>query len=150
MQHSPETISNFVHDGDSIYSCFYDLTSVFDTVEYPVLLSHLKKAGVSEMAWHLIKDWYTNVRSSVRVGRQVSPSFSVSRRVHQGSILSPTLFLLVMDSILLELTKRSCCPSACGLSILGPAPMRSIFEHCPPTFPTASYRWRSRPGSECR
>ena len=88
-----ETISKFIRDGDSIYSCFYDLASAFDTVEYSVLLSHLKDAGVSGKAWRLIKYWYTNVSSSVKVGRHVSPSFSVSRGVHQGSVLSPTLFL---------------------------------------------------------
>ena len=97
-------------------------------------------AGVSGKTWRLIKDWYTDVRSSVRVGRQVSPSFSVSRGVRQGSVLSPTLFMLVIDPILLELSKRSCGPSVCGT--LGPSPMRTIFEHSPPTFPTGSYRWR--------
>ena len=111
-----ETISKFIHDGDSVYSCFYDLASAFDTIEYPVLLSHLKKAGVSGKAWCLIKDWYTNITSSVRVGsRQVSPSFSVCRGVRQGSVLSPTLFLLVMDPILLVLNKRTCGLSVCGL-----------------------------------
>ena len=34
-----ETISKFIREGDAIYSCFYDLASAFDTVEYPVLLS---------------------------------------------------------------------------------------------------------------
>ena len=29
------------------------------------------------------------------------------------------------------------------VSILGPSPMRTILEHSPQTFPTASYRWRS-------
>ena len=51
----------------------------------------------------------------MRVGRQVSPSFSVSHGESQGSVLSPTLFLLVMDPILLELSKRSCAPPVCGL-----------------------------------
>ena len=108
-----ETISKF--DGESVYSCFYDLASAFDTVEYLVLLSHLKKAGVSGKAWRLIKDWYTNVSSSMRVGRQVSPSFSVCHGVRQGSVLSHTHFLQVMDPILLDLSKRSCGPSVCGL-----------------------------------
>ena len=42
-----------------------------------------------------IKDWYTDVSSAVRVGRQVSSSFPVSRGVRQGSVLSPTLFCLL-------------------------------------------------------
>ena len=51
----------------------------------------------------------------MRVGKLVSPSFSVSRGVRQCSVLSPTLFLLVLDPILIELSKRSCGPSVCGL-----------------------------------
>ena len=42
-----ETISKFIRDGDSVYSCFYDLASAFDTVEYPVLLYHLKNSGIT-------------------------------------------------------------------------------------------------------
>ena len=41
-----EAISKFIKEGDHVYSCFYDLASAFDTVEYPVLLSHLKRAGI--------------------------------------------------------------------------------------------------------
>ena len=110
-----ETISKFIRDGDSIYSCFYDLSSAFDTVEYPTLLSHLKRTGISGKAWRLVKNWYSNIHSTVRIGDQTSPSFSVSRGVRQGSVLSPTLFLLVIDPILLELNRRSSGPSICGL-----------------------------------
>ena len=134
-----ETITKFIRDGDFVYSCFYDLASAFDTVEYHVLLSHLKKAGVSGKAWRLIKDWYTNVSSSVRVGRQVSPSFSVCRGVRQGSVLSSTLFLLVMDPILFDLSKRSCGPSVYGL-YLGAFYHADAFEHSSPIFPTVSYK----------
>ena len=51
----------------------------------------------------------------MRIGGQTSPSFSVSRGIRQGSVLSPTLFLLVIDPILLELNRRSSGPSICGL-----------------------------------
>ena len=54
-----ETISKYVREGDSVYSCFYDLASAFDTVEYPVLLNHLYRAGVVGKTWRLIKNWYT-------------------------------------------------------------------------------------------
>ena len=40
-----ETISKFICDGDSVYSCFYDLASAFDTVEYPVLPKELQHYG---------------------------------------------------------------------------------------------------------
>ena len=109
-----ETISKFIRDGDSIYSCFYDLSSAFDTVEYPTLLSHLKRTGISGKAWHLVKNLYSNIHSTVRIDGQTSPSFSVSRGVRQGSSI-PTLFLLVIDPILLELNRRSSGPSICGL-----------------------------------
>ena len=55
-----EAIAKLTREGDHVYSCFYDLASVFDTVEYPVLLSHLKNAGVTGKAWRLIKQWYNN------------------------------------------------------------------------------------------
>ena len=75
-----ETISKFIRDGDSIYSCIYDLSSAFDTVEYPTLLSHLKMTGISGKAWRLVKNWYSNINSTVRIGGQTSPSFSVGSR----------------------------------------------------------------------
>ena len=110
-----ETISKFIRDGDSVYSCFYDLASAFDTVEYPVLLYHLKNSGITGNTWRLIKDWYTDVRSHVRVGKATSSPISISRGVRQGSVLSPLLFLLIMDPLLIELKRRSCGPSVCGL-----------------------------------
>ena len=90
-----------------MYSCFYDLASAFDTVEYPVLLSHVKSAGVTGKAWRLIKQWYTNPTLSVRVCGTVSSQFYIQWGVCQGSVLSPVLFLLVIDPILLELQSRS-------------------------------------------
>ena len=48
-----ETISKDIREGDSVYSCFYDLASAFDTVEYPVLLHHLYKAGIVGKTWRL-------------------------------------------------------------------------------------------------
>ena len=95
-----EVISKLIREGDSVYSCFYDLASAFDTVEYPILLEHLKNAGISGITWRLIKDWYSNVQSSVRVGVFTSTPFQINRGVRQGSVLSPVLFLLVMDPLL--------------------------------------------------
>ena len=109
-----EAIAKFTSEGDHIYSCFYDLASAFDTVEYPVLLSHLKRAGVTGKSWRLIKQWYKDPHSSVHLKGLSSSPFPIHRGVRQGSVLSPVLFLLVMDPILVELREKSC-----GLSING-------------------------------
>ena len=109
-----EAIAKLTREGDHVYSCFYDLASAFDTVEYPVLLSHLKNAGVTGKAWRLIKQWYNNPKSSVRVNKTISFPFVIHRGVCQGSVLFTVLFLLVMDPILLELQTKSC-----GLNING-------------------------------
>ena len=55
------------------------------------------------------------MKTYVQVGKATSSSFTISRGVRQGSVLSPILFLLIMDPLLLELRSRSCGPSVCGL-----------------------------------
>jgi hypothetical protein len=42
---------------------------------------------------------YTNVVTSVRACDGESNSFSIKIRLHQGSALSPYIFILVMDEV---------------------------------------------------
>ena len=80
--------------------CLYDLEKAFDSVEFSVLLKMLFHAGINSKTWHLLRSWYSDGRSSVRLGQHVSPPFALGRGVRQGSVLSPALFLLIMDPLL--------------------------------------------------
>ena len=91
--------------------CFHDLHKSFDSVQYPVLLKCLYEAGINGKTWRLIRDWYNHPRSRVRVGSRLSNEFTLERGVLQGSVLSPVLFLLVMDPLLRELERNSLGPS---------------------------------------
>ena len=51
---------------------------------------------------------YENVRSRVRVSSEYSEEFSVKVGVHQGSVLSPLLFIIVLDALSQE--HRTGCP----------------------------------------
>ena len=95
-----EVILKHIREGDTPYLSFFDLEKAFDSVEYSTLLSHIFKLGVNGKCWRLIKDWYSNTSSVVRVKDRHSESFPVQRGVKQGSVLSPTLFIAVMDSLL--------------------------------------------------
>ena len=61
-----------------------------------------------------MRSFYTSPCGQVRVGNQLSKKINLERGVRQGSVLSPMLFLLVMDSLLTELAN-----SAAGISING-------------------------------
>ena len=51
---------------------------------------------------------YTNARSRVRVNGSLSEEFSVKVGVHQGSVLSPLLFIMVLEALSIEF--RTGCP----------------------------------------
>ena len=91
--------------------CFYDLQKAFDSVQYPVQLKCLYEAGINGRARRLIHDWYSKLKSSVRVNGQLTPPITLERGVLQGSVLSPALFLLVMDPLLRCLESRGFGPS---------------------------------------
>ena len=104
---STEALAKFKSQGDNVYSCFYDLASAFDTVEFCVLLQSLFHAGIKGKCWRLLHDWYCNLTSQVKLGSYMSEPFAICRGIHQGSILSPMLFNLVMDPLLSEMRSKS-------------------------------------------
>ena len=50
-----EALLKFVREGDETYLCLYDLEKVFDSIEFPTLLSH--QYGINGKCWRLIKSW---------------------------------------------------------------------------------------------
>ena len=47
----------------------------------------------------LVQGMYANVRSRVHVGEGYSEEFEVKVGVHQGSVLSPFLFIIVLEAL---------------------------------------------------
>ena len=47
----------------------------------------------------LVQGMYSNARSHVRVGEGYSEEFEVKVGVHQGSVLSPLLFIIVLEAL---------------------------------------------------
>ena len=82
-----------------LYLAFVDLEKAFDRVPRKVLWWALRSLGVDEWAVRVIQGMYTNVRSRVRVNGQYSEEFGVGVGVHQGSVLSPLLFILVLEAL---------------------------------------------------
>ena len=108
-----ETIARYMGNGSRVFMCLYDLQKAFDSIEYPVLLNRLYAIGVNGRCWRLIRNWYDGALCRVKIKEGIlSEPFAVERGVKQGSVLSPTLFLLIMDPLLISLQK-----SGVGLSV---------------------------------
>jgi hypothetical protein len=94
-----------------MYMRFYDLQRAFDSVQYPILFKRLYEAGINGKAWRLIRNWYVNPKCMVRINGCLSSTFTIEHGVLQGSVLSPVLFLLVMNTLLQGLEANHLGPS---------------------------------------
>ena len=79
---------------------------------YPVLLDRLYAAGINGKCWRLLKNWYEGAQCRVKTqtGDLLRP-FVIETGVKQGSVLSPTLFLMVLNLLLSSLQQAGIGPS---------------------------------------
>ena len=78
---------------------FVDLQKAFDRVPRKVIWLALTKLGVKEWIVRLVQGMYVNARSCVPIGVGFSKEFEVKVGVHQGSVLSPLLFIIVLEAL---------------------------------------------------
>ena len=89
-----------------IYFTCVDLEKTFDWVPHSVLWWAMRKLEIDEWNVRLVKVMYDGESSRVMVNSCFSERFEVAVRVHQGSVLSPLLFAIVMEAVFHE-----CCIS---------------------------------------
>ena len=99
-----ETVTYLREYGHKAYVAFLDARKAFDTVWHEGLFVKLHRAGIPHSLWFLLVSWYRQCTSSVVWGNSCSHSFSLNQGVHQGAVLSPLLYSLFVDDLLLELT----------------------------------------------
>ena len=82
-----------------LYMAFIDLEKAFDRVPRKVIWWAPRKLGVEEWIVLLVQGMYANMRSHVHVGEGYSEEFDEKVGVHQGSVLSPLLFIIVLEAL---------------------------------------------------
>ena len=82
-----------------LYMAFVDLEKAFDRVPRKVIWWELRKLGVEEWIVQLVQGKYANAQSRVHVGEGYSEEFEVKVGAHQGSVLSPLLFIIVLEAL---------------------------------------------------
>ena len=79
--------------------CFVDLEKAFDRVLRKVEVWAMRKKGILEALFTSVMSLYIGARTKVKVGTHFSEEFEVNIGVHQGSVLSPPLFVIVVDVV---------------------------------------------------
>ena len=82
-----------------LYMAFVDLEKAFDQVPRKIIWWALRKLGVDEWIVCLVQGKYSNAQIHVHVGEMYTEDFEVKAGVHQGSVLSPLLFIIVLETL---------------------------------------------------
>ena len=78
----------------NIHFCFIDYTKAFDCVHHNKLWKILKEMGIPDHLTCLLRNLYAGQEATVRTGHETTDWFQIGKGVHQGCILSPSLFNL--------------------------------------------------------
>ena len=82
-----------------LYLAFVDLEKAFDRVPREVVRWALRTSQVEEWIVEAVMTLFEDANTVVRTSTGDTDSFEVKVGVHQGSVLSPLLFAIVMDAV---------------------------------------------------
>ena len=82
-----------------LYMCFVDMEKALDRVPRKVMEWAMRKKVQSEVMVRAVMSLYDGAKTRVRVGSAYSQELGVKVGVHQGSVLSPPSFAIVVDVI---------------------------------------------------
>jgi len=82
-----------------LWMAFVDLEKAFDRVPRDVVWWALRLMGVEEWIVQVIQAMYAGATTAVKINNGESTEFEVKVGVHQGSVLSPLLFIIVLEAL---------------------------------------------------
>ena len=96
-------IDFFTERGSNVFAGFLDCTKGFDKVDHSGIFVKLMNRGIPFCVLNLLIYWYSNLTSMVKWNGVTSYSFDVRSGVRQGGVLSPHLFAIYIDDLIVEL-----------------------------------------------
>ena len=85
---------------------FLDVKAAFDTADHFNIMKNLDKYGINGNMYNYCLDFLKDRSFQVKVGNSLSSSGKPTNGVPQGSVLSPTLFLLSINEIHKVITRN--------------------------------------------
>ena len=98
------------HHKQKVYACFIDFRKAFDSVWHKGLFHRILSYGIGGKLYDLIKSLYSRSTCAIKLGTNKTDTFSFSRGVRQGCILSPLLFNLFVNELPLSFNQNGTDP----------------------------------------
>ena len=86
----------------NIYFCFIGYAKAFDCVDHNKLWKILREMGIPDHVTFLLSNLYVGQEATVETGHGTTDWFQIRKGVRQGYILSPCLFNLNAEDIMLN------------------------------------------------
>ena len=99
-------VDYFVDHRSDVIVTFLDCSKAFDKVSHSGLFLKLVERNVPLCFTSLLMYWYSNLNFQCKWESSFSESFSIPSGVKQGGVLSPHLFNMYMDDLVLLLRKK--------------------------------------------
>jgi hypothetical protein len=93
----------FSKHGSTVNVCALDMSKAFDKVNHFALYTKLIKCNIPLDLLHLLINWYDKCSALVRWNGALSRCVELLCGVRQGGVLSPILFALYVDNIIVRL-----------------------------------------------
>ena len=100
-----ESISYYINNNSSVFCTFLDASKAFDRVQYCKLFKLLMSRQVPACIVRVLINFYTSNYVRVSWCGILSDYFLAANGVKQGGVLSPVLFCLYIDGLLVALSK---------------------------------------------
>ena len=103
-------IDYFTSPGSNVFAAFLDCSKGFDKIDHSGIFQKLMDRKIPLYFLNVIVYWYRNLSSVVKWNGAFSESFQVTSGVRQGGILSPRLFIIYVNDLLVALrdSKAGC------------------------------------------
>jgi hypothetical protein len=89
----------FREHNKELHMVFVDLEKAYDTVPRDLIWHCLRRRGIPEAYINIIKDMYQDCTTQVVTTAGETEDIKIEVGLHQGSALSPLLFIIIMDVI---------------------------------------------------
>src|SRR5688572_21885651 len=94
-----DSILKKLKNKDSVLAVFIDFERAYDMLHIPTLLKKLQIMGINGNIYNWLRNFLSNRTFQVKVGASLSEKFILENGTPQGSIISPVLFLIMINDI---------------------------------------------------